>query len=222
MKAIKDKTLAEKYFREFPYEEYFSFDLREFVSIIRFEPGDVIMREGDRPEYLYFLAEGRAKIYMTHENGRVLLINFPTAPCFFGEMEMLDEEKLSNGVIAVTTCICFAIRIRECKDQILNDTKFLRYLCGFLSRKAVGNTDNYSKNQIYPLKNRLARFILMTENHGIYRERQTEVAEFLGVTYRHLLYVMAEFVKMKLLKKTPQGYRICDREMLKELAGEEI
>lgn len=204
----------------FPYEEYFSFDIRPFVSMIRFEPGDMIMREGDRPEYLYFLSEGQAKIFLTHENGRVLLINFPTAPCFFGEMEMLDETKLSNGVMAMTVCVCFAIRIRECKEQILNDTKFLRYLCGFLSKKAIGNTDTYSKNQIYPLKTRLARFIMMTENHGFYRERQTEAAEFLGVTYRHLLYVMAEFVKMGILEKTPQGYRICNRKKLEGLAGE--
>lgn len=35
----------------------------------------------------------------------------------------------------------------------------------------------------------------------MYREKHTEVSEFLGVTYRHLLYVLADFVKRGYLKK---------------------
>ncbi|MEG1094997.1 MAG: helix-turn-helix domain-containing protein, partial [Lactococcus sp.] len=101
---------------------------------------------------------------------------------------------------------------------LLSDTKFLRYLCLFLSQKALGNTYNYTKNQSYPLEVRLAKFILMTSQNNLYREKHTEVAEFLGVTYRHLLYVLADFVKRGLLQKTKQGYFIKDMNSLQELS----
>jgi CRP/FNR family putative post-exponential-phase nitrogen-starvation transcriptional regulator len=58
----------------------------------------------------------------------------------------------------------------------------------------------------------------MTENKGIYREKHTEASGYLGVTYRHLLYVIAEFVKEGLLEKSLIGYRITNRKKLSELA----
>ena len=80
------------------------------------------------------------------------------------------------------------------------------------------NTYNYSRNQSYPLDVRLAAFILTVSNNGYYREKHTEVAEYLGVTYRHLLYVLADFVKRGIVKKTPQGYHIENTNMLREIA----
>ena len=52
----------------------------------------------------------------------------------------------------------------------------------------------------------------------MYRETHTEAAEFLGVTYRHLLYMLAEFVKRGYLKKTKQGYLIQDVSALRRTA----
>lgn len=68
---------------------------------------------------------------------------------------------------------------------------------------------------------RLANFILQTAADGCYRERHTEAAEYLGVTYRHLLYVLADFVKKGIVKKTPQGYRIENPQLLRRIAGKE-
>lgn len=101
-----------------------------------------------------------AKLFLTHDNGRISLVNFLSAPCFIGEMELLDAQRFANGVKAITKCTCFAIQIKLCKEQILQDTKFLRHICVFLGKKAVMNTYNYSRNQSYPLDVRLAAFIL--------------------------------------------------------------
>ena len=40
------------------------------------------------------------------------------------------------------------------------------------------------------------------------------------MTYRHLLYVLADFVKKGFLKKTPQGYEITDMNALQKLAAQ--
>ena len=98
----------------------------------------------------------------------------------------------------------------------------MQNLCKFLSRKTLSDVQNYSRNQAYPLKTKLASFILLTANNGLYRERHTETASYLGVTYRHLLYVLAEFVKDGILEKTPHGYRIVMEEELKQIADGDI
>lgn len=218
MIKIENKTQVEEYYNHFPLVDYFGFDIKPFTKTIQFENDELILREGEEPNYLFYLIDGRAKLFLTHDNGRISLVNFLSAPCFIGEMELLDAQRFANGVKAITKCTCFAIQIELCKEQILQDSKFLRHICVFLGKKAIMNTDNYSRNQSYPLDVRLAVFILTVSNNGYYRERHTEVAEYLGVTYRHLLYVLADFVKRGIVKKTPQGYHIENIKMLREIA----
>ena len=60
----------------------------------------------------------------------------------------------------------------------------------------------------------------MAAEGDLYRERHTEAAEYLGVSYRHLLYVLAEFRDEGLITKEKDGYRITGRQGLEELAAE--
>lgn len=218
MEKILQQNVIDKYYKDFPLTDYFDFDIRPYVSIIRFDSDEVIMQEDSVPAYLYYLIDGRAKLFLSHENGRISLINFLNAPCFIGEMELIGAQQTSNGITAITVCTCYAIDINECRSRILNDVKFLRRLCLFLSQKAIGNTHNYTRNQSYPLDVRLANFILLTARKGYYREKHTEASEFLGVTYRHLLYVLADFVKRGFLVKTRSGYHISNEAALQKLA----
>ena len=218
MTVTPKDNLPKGYYNYSPLADFFAFDIRPYTTVVQFDSEEAILREGDIPAFLYYLIEGRAKLFLSHENGRTSLINFLNAPCFIGEMELLGAQSAANGVTAITPCTCFAIRMNECKDQILNDVKFLRHLCLFVSRKAIGNTYNYSKNLAWPLEVRLANFILLTSCNGMYRERHTEVSEFLGVTYRHLLYVLADFVKRGILVKTVQGYYIQDLDALRKIS----
>jgi len=218
MQEIAKSSLTQKYYQEFPLKDYFGFDILPFTSLVRFDSDEKIFKEGFEATYLYYLIKGKAKLFLSHENGRTSLINFIDAPCFIGEMELIGAQDKASGVTAITPCTCFRIDINRCKEKLLNDAKFLRYLCLFLSKKAIGNTYNYSLNQSYCLDIRLANFILLTEKNGYYREKHTEVAEYLGVTYRHLLYVLAEFVKKGILEKSEKGYFIADRNTLKQIS----
>lgn len=218
MIVISKNELSEEYYSDFPLSDYFSFDISPYSSIVTFDSTENILREGEKPNSLYYLINGRAKLFLSHENGRISLINFLDAPCFIGEMELLGAQETANGVTTITPCTCYEIHLNKCKDKILGDTKFLRHLCLFLSQKAIGNTYNYSKNQSYPLEVRLANFILSTSCNQLYREKHTEVAEFLGVTYRHLLYVLANFTKRGYLKKNEQGYYIQNLIALRKIA----
>ncbi|OPJ64614.1 regulatory protein YeiL [Clostridium oryzae] len=218
MEIIKKSEILEEYYNHFPLTDFFSFNIHPYISVVKFESDEKILNEGDKSAYLFYLIDGRAKLFISHGNGRISLINFISSPCFIGEMELIGGQDTTNGITAITPCTCYAIRVKDCKERILNDIKFLRYICLFLSQKAIRNTYNYSKNQLYPLEVRLARFILLTSHNCLYKEKHTEVAEFLGITYRHLLYVLADLVKRGFLSKTKQGYFIQDINALHNVA----
>lgn len=195
------------------------FDIRPYTKKVVFKPGEHMLEEGTKTEYLYFLEKGRAKVTQSEENGRETLSNFLTAPAFIGEMELLGARDYNNGVTAATTCVCYQIRYAKCKEQLLNDPKFLRSLCKDLLGRFVREVDNFSKNLSYPLRTRLAIFILQSSVDNLYSTKHTEAAAYLGVSYRHFLYVLAEFTREGLIEKTTRGYRILDLEGLKTISN---
>lgn len=208
------------YIDKYPISQFFSFDITPYLHVFEFEKGEFIFQEQSFSDYLYYMVEGKAKLYITHKNGKVSLIDFLSSPTFMGEMELLNEERYSKGIQTVTKTICFAVPVREVKDKLLGDPVFLKMLCLFLSQKATAMTAKYTQNQAYPFENRLASFILLSSDQDFYKEKHVEVCEYLGVSYRHLLFVLAQFCEAGYLVKQNRGFMLQDRLALEQLALE--
>ncbi|MFE0298386.1 transcriptional regulator YeiL [Priestia megaterium] len=213
-----NKPMHSYYIEKYSIQSLFSFPITPFIQVCQFERGEFIYKEGSYPQYIYYLVEGKAKLYVTHENGKVSLINFLQAPTFMGEVELLNSQRYSKAIQTVTNTICLAIPINACKNKLLTDVTFLRHLCSFLSEKATRTSAKYTQNQAYPLENRLAAFIMLSADGNFYKEKHTEVCEYLGVSYRHLLHVLAQLCKTDIIEKQSPGYIIRDRERLEKLA----
>ncbi|KGR91900.1 XRE family transcriptional regulator [Ureibacillus massiliensis 4400831 = CIP 108448 = CCUG 49529] len=197
----------------------FSFPVEEFMEVHEYKRDEWIIQEGMRPNFLFYVLEGKAKIYVTHLNGKVSLINFVNAHEYIGEMELLNDVYYTKGIQASTKTICFALPIYRYRKKLLEDTKFLRELTKFLSGKATQMAAKYSQSLAFPLENRLADFILQTADQGIYKEKHVTVCDYLGVSYRHLLYILTQFCEKNYLEKEGRNYRIKQYDSLYELAG---
>lgn len=218
MHQITDASLISEAMEKADFGRNFSFDVTPFVRFFQFEPGDHILPEGSVASYLLYMFKGRAKLYMSHSNGRVTLIEFLNSPAYIGEMELMGVMTETIGVRAITRCDCLALTVSECKHLLQKDLTFYKSLCVFLGEKNHIQITTSTKNQAFPLENRLAAFLLISSHGGVYREKHTEAADYLGVSYRHLLFVLARFVKEGLLTKSPGGYHIADRAALQALA----
>ncbi|WP_175990713.1 transcriptional regulator YeiL [Bacillus sp. Marseille-Q1617] len=196
----------------------FSFQIEEYLEMREYKRDEWIIQEGNRPDYLFYVTEGKAKIYVTHQNGKVSLINFINAHDYIGEMELLNDVYYTKGIQASTETVCFALPFSKYRTKLLEDTKFLRELTTFLSLKATLMAAKYSQSLAFPLENRLADFILQTSDKGVYLEKHVIVCDFLGVSYRHLLHVLTQFCEKGYLRKEGRNYRIKNQHALYELA----
>lgn len=196
----------------------FSFQVEKFIEVHEYQRDEWIIQEGMRPDFLFYVMEGKAKIYITHQNGKVSLINFINANDYIGEMELLNDVYYSKGIQASTKTICFALPFHHYREQLLEDAKFLRELTKFLSVKATTMAAKYSQSLAFPLENRLADFILQTADKGIYKEKHVTVCDYLGVSYRHLLHVLTQFCEKNYLQKQGRVYQIKQYHSLFELA----
>lgn len=219
MKKLRNLALTQQFMEESGYLEQFSFDATTDTQLF-FIPANVyIIKEGQTPDYLFYLVKGKAKLYDTLANGKVALIDFFSPPCFIGEMELVDETQTAFSVQAIEDCWCLALPRQKYQQQLLTDALFLKKLCIYFVKKNYRNIKSSTQNQGTPLPQRLAAFILLTQHEGIYCEKHTQTAEYLGVSYRHLLYVIAQFVETGYLKKEQRHYVLQDPEKLRQLAA---
>ncbi len=198
--------------------DFFSIDIIPYVTDAFYPAGELIVAEGrTNLNSLIFIESGTVKCSETQENGKVNLIAYITSPEFIGDLELVNAVKFSREVTAITDCNCKIIDLTRCRELILNDVTFLKFLCNNFAKKVVRNGRNNAASKSYPLKNRLATFILDTQNAGNYTIPHTEASYYLGVSYRHLLYVLAKFVEEGILYKSKSGYKITDIDALKNL-----
>lgn len=220
MKEIHNDVLKHQLIQESNYKTRFSMDILHDTRLIQVPAGGFIVKEASQPTYLFYLVRGRAKLYASLPNGKVSLIDFFSAPCFIGEIELVDTDHEPRAVQAIEECWCLALPMKQYRPLLLNDATFLRNLCVALSHKNYRNIVSLTQNQSFPLINRLAAFILLTQNCDIYREKHTQAAEYMGVSYRHLLFVIAQFTHDGVLVKQKAGYIIKDKKRLTSLARE--
>ena len=220
MRIIHNKQEVQKALNKSNFLSIFSFNAEPFVELIHFDVDDEITKEGEILEHLFYLVSGQAKLFLTLPNGKRTLIDFFNAPCFIGEMELLGVHTHSRSVQALVPCVCLALPLKSCRSQLLNDARFLRKLSLYLGNKNMRNVVSLAETKTYPLTNRLASFILLAAPNGHYKEMHGNAAEYLGVSYRHLLYVLAEFVQKGYLEKTNKGYHVMNKEVLIKLTKE--
>jgi CRP-like cAMP-binding protein len=95
-------------------------------QIVECSPGDVIIRQGDSSDYLYYVAEGEYRVMVDGNH----VANLTPADVLVGEMSLLLEETRSATVIATTP----GRLIRITKQDFINIIKNQPYYGLFLSK----------------------------------------------------------------------------------------
>lgn len=83
-----------------------SFDrLAQFITIKRFDEGEIVFKEGDAGDCLYLIAEGSVKISKKGRGGRQETLTYLPEGDFFGEMALVDSGRRSAQASAEKPCV---------------------------------------------------------------------------------------------------------------------
>ncbi|MCR5066874.1 MAG: transcriptional regulator YeiL [Erysipelotrichaceae bacterium] len=217
MQKITDREKLKKYLELPAVRRYFSRDLDEFFQLVSSRPGEQIIFQGVKSDYLYFLLFGRCKVSAVMENGRTVIVNSLAAPCLVGEIELINQD-VPFSVEILTEAQLLALPVAVCRQRLLSSPDFLLQLCCDLVGKERTNAIKLAHYISFPLENRLAQFILNNSSEDGLRIKKTVIAESLGVSYRHLEKVMNDLVAKGVLSKSGKQYRIIRRPYLQQLA----
>ncbi len=213
MKIFKLDNISNKVSNEIaPYVNVFGV-LSSSAIIEVYDSKECVISYEDPITRLRFLIDGKAKISLIHENGNQSIVHFIYPGEFVGELTFLEIEKEHKNIHCISECTFISIDMSEAKNTLKEDADFLFKLSQFIGEKLLGRTSFNSKNQNYELRNRLAAYILATQHNDVYSEKHTETAEYLNVSYRHLLYTFKTFIDEGLLIKVKKGFEINEEQL---------
>jgi CRP/FNR family transcriptional regulator, putaive post-exponential-phase nitrogen-starvation regulator len=218
MLKINNKEVMEEYVLKYNINDIFTEDMRPFMELLLFKKDEYICRDNEKLSYLFFFVDGKAKVYSTLSNGKSLLLCFYQGFKVLGDLEMINSEPAATNVQVIEDTYCIGIPTEKVKMYLLNDAKFLRYICNSLAEKLSRCSKNSSINLLYPLENRLASYILATGEN--FDESLTEISELLGTSYRHLLRTLNNMCLKGLIKKNDTGFEIINKKVLIKLASD--
>jgi DNA-binding response OmpR family regulator len=98
-----------------------------------------IYSEGNHPNRLYYLVQGKVKVFKTNEEGKELVVDLYTAGDFLGYVAMLEGTIYKDTAQALEETEIAVIPKEDFEDLIHNDKsvaeKFIRILAGNVSEK---------------------------------------------------------------------------------------
>lgn len=187
--------------------------INEHIRVCVFNDGEKIVNSHEELDRLYLLHSGKAKVTIVHENGKNTIVHFMRSEDLIGELTLLGIEKQHKDVYSIGTSICLSVPMDIARSKLLKDNTFLIYMSRYIGNKLLNRTWFSTKQQRYDLKHRLAAYILLCERDGVYSEKHVQTADYLGVSYRHLLYTFRQLLEEGLLTKSEIGYRINVKEL---------
>ena len=228
MEHLHDSKALKYYINKYGISGAFLNDMTEYMVLHSFSKGEHIFRANEKIEYLYFMVDGKAKVYTLLKNGKSLLIRFYKPFTVLGDVELTGRLAAVSNTEVISPAVCIGISYKNLQAHAADDPVFLKFICRSLGEKLAKNSMTSSINLLYPLENRLASYILAiapgnksaSSFDEIYTEKLTELADLLGTSYRHLMRTINALSMNKVIEKRNNKIIILDHMSLEKLAGD--
>jgi CRP-like cAMP-binding protein len=175
-------------------QDNFTDEMILFGELFAFEKGEFIFETGDIIDSFYIFLSGSGKVYMIRENGRVLLLEFYKPYQAIGDLEFITDALGSTEVECTSDSILLRFPMSQLKEKAWEYPPLLRFIISELGRKLHNASVSRSDNQLMPLKERILLYITKQSKNGFYvmTAKQSEMAEYFGVSERHFRRVLKE------------------------------
>ena len=87
-------------------------------DVVRYRKGDCVSREGNSPDFVFFLVSGRLQAFRTDSDGKKDDVEFVHRGMFFGIISALTGEKHSQTFEAINDSIIFRISVENFRRQL--------------------------------------------------------------------------------------------------------
>ena len=185
--------------------------------LIRYDRCEWMLLAEQEINYLYIMLSGKAKVCMSDESGRTLLVCYYVSEGIMGDIElMMGRREAISSVQAVTPVVCICLPLQTYSEAMLSHLPFVLRVAKGLSVKLHASVASTTEIILRPFEARLCAYVLQSAQGGVFSERLIDVAEQLGVSYRHLLRALKSLCEEGILEKRKDGYHVIKEKALQE------
>jgi len=122
----------------------------------RFEPGQVVFREGDASDTCYVVSEGRARAIRTHRDGRTITLARFGPGDIFGELALFEDERRSATVEAIEPTTAVAVLGPDMRRLMTEHGEISARLVIALGRRLRETNERLSRQSFQTVQSRVA------------------------------------------------------------------
>lgn len=195
-------------------------------EIFEYKKGEQIIECYTKLEYMYFLYQGKSKVYIITENGKSLLLKFYLPNIVMGDLEFVNGSDSTCYVDAIVDCKILAISYKRLHELVDFDVDFYKYISQTLALKLRESSHSSMINQLYTLKSKISSYVLgLALDTGEFKgdvelEKLKDVADLLGTSYRHLLRTFSELEEEGAISQKGKKITLLNLELLKEYSAD--
>jgi CRP/FNR family transcriptional regulator, cyclic AMP receptor protein len=177
-------------------------------AIVSVPPNEIVFRQGDRCEAVYFLHSGCAKVHVLSKSGREAVMMILGPGEFFGESAMLVGAEFVCSVTTMSECTIERIEAAEAWRRLREDPAFGRPFIDFLVTRNRRYLGDLSDHHFYTTEQRLARTLLRLPNVDGRNDQtgkpprisQEMLAEMVGTTRSRVNFFMNKFRRLGMIE----------------------
>src|SRR5689334_11429407 len=129
------------------------------ATVRAFPKHAVIVTESDATDTIYVLLSGRARVYVSDEKGREVVLNMMGPGEYFGEIT-LDGGPRSASVMAAEDCRCAIVKRTELLTLVEKEPQFALHMVRKLASRVRDLTENVRSLALMDVYGRVARLLL--------------------------------------------------------------
>lgn len=199
-------------------------DIASAKSCTGYPKGQVVFREGETPEGLFCIHQGKVKLYKRGDGGRDYIVRFAKAGDVIGYRSLLDGEPYNLSAAALEDSVICCIPRDTFFGTLREDGNFTMAMIHLLSGQLRKTEDQLVHLAQKPVRERLAEALLVlreiygTENGddsplNIMLSRD-DLAAVVGTATETLVRAIADLKRERLIATDKKKIRIIDTDGL--------
>lgn len=192
-----------------------------------FKKNQIIYAEHDKPEYLYCLLSGKAKMYKDGIGGRQQILRLYRPGQYFGYRAYFAGEPYVSSVAAVEAAVIGMIPMSMINDMIDENREVAWFFIHDLSRNLGGSDTKIVNLTQKHIRGRLAEaLILLIDNYGLESDGQTlniymareDIANLSNMTTSNAIRTLSAFTTERIITVDGRRIKILNYDALKNIS----
>jgi CRP/FNR family cyclic AMP-dependent transcriptional regulator len=199
--------------------------IARFAVPRRFEPGEVVFREGDASDTCYVVHDGRARAIRTHRDGRTLTLATFGPGDIFGELALFEDERRSATVEAIEPTGAVAVLGPDMRRLMSEHAEISARLVIALGRRLRETNERLSRQSFSTVQSRVA--VVLSElvaqeavdgdgGDVLVRATQSDLAQLAGSSRESASRFLAVLERAGVISQGRGRLVVHDREALKQ------